>query len=178
MPISADSASHHRRRALAHLLDALVPPEELLSDEEGGRTRRTPWHQDTSYLPITGQKLAVLWISFDPVAKEAALEFVRGSHRGPLHDGSRFDIVSFPVEPGDVVAFHPSMLHGGAATPPGGRRRTLTLRFFGDDVRYAPRAGFSGILPDEPTTYFEELPACLRAGDPFRHSGFPKVRPH
>jgi ectoine hydroxylase-related dioxygenase (phytanoyl-CoA dioxygenase family) len=173
--------------------------------KEGGRTRRTPWHQDTSYLPITGQRLAVLWISFDPVAKDAALEFVRGSHRGALYDGSRFDanddtaplygdgtlprlpdierererfeIVSFPVEPGDVVAFHPSMLHGGAPTPPGGRRRTLSLRFFGDDVRYAPRAGFSGMLPDEPTTYFEELPARLQPGDAFRHPGFPKVRP-
>jgi len=156
-------------------------------------------------LRASGQKLAVLWISFDAVEKDAALEFVRGSHRGPLYDGSRFDpdddtaplygdgtmprlpdiererdrfeIVSFPVEPGDVVAFHPSMLHGGAPTPPGGRRRTLSLRFFGDDVRYAPRAGFSGMLPDEPTTWFEELPARLQPGDAFRHPGFPKVRP-
>jgi ectoine hydroxylase-related dioxygenase (phytanoyl-CoA dioxygenase family) len=89
----------------------------------------------------------------------------------------RYDIVSFPVEPGDVVAFHPSMLHGGGPTPAGGRRRTLTLRFFGDDVRYAPRQGFGVMLPDEPTTHFEELPALLKPGDPFRHPGFPKVRP-
>jgi ectoine hydroxylase-related dioxygenase (phytanoyl-CoA dioxygenase family) len=173
--------------------------------KEGGKTRRTPWHQDTSYLPITGEQLVVMWIAFDPVAKEHALEFVRGSHRGVLHDGSRFDpdddtaplygdgtlprlpdiekererfdIVSFAVEPGDVVAFHPSMLHGGAPTPAGGRRRTLSLRFFGADVRYAPRQGFGVMLPDEPTTYFEELPGRLEPGDAFRHPGFPKVRP-
>jgi ectoine hydroxylase-related dioxygenase (phytanoyl-CoA dioxygenase family) len=178
---------------------------EQVFRKEGGKTRRTPWHQDTSYLPIDGERLAVVWISFDPVARENALEFVRGSHRGVLYDGSRFDehddtaplygdgtlprlpdiererarfdIVSFAVEPGDAVAFHPSMLHGGAPTPPGGRRRTLSLRFFGDDVRYAPRSGFSGMLPDEPTTYFEELPGLLQPGAPLRHPGFPKVRP-
>lgn len=178
---------------------------EQVFRKEGGKTRRTPWHQDTSYLPIAGERLVVLWISFDPVARENALEFVRGSHRGVLYDGSRFDpdddtaplygdgtlprlpdierererfdIVSFAVEPGDVVAFHPSMLHGGAPTPAGGRRRTLSLRFFGDDVVYAPRSGFSGMLPDEPTTYFEELPGRLQPGAPFRHPGFPKVRP-
>jgi ectoine hydroxylase-related dioxygenase (phytanoyl-CoA dioxygenase family) len=172
--------------------------------KEGGQTRRTPWHQDTSYLPISGEQLVVMWISFDPVAKDGALEFVRGSHRGVLHDGSRFDpdddtaplygdgtlprlpdiererdrydIVSFAVESGDVIAFHPSMLHGGAPTPAGGRRRTLSLRFFGADVRYAPRSGFRVML-DEPTTYFEELPGMLQPGDPFRHPGFPKVRP-
>jgi ectoine hydroxylase-related dioxygenase (phytanoyl-CoA dioxygenase family) len=122
---------------------------EQVFRKEGGKTRRTPWHQDTSYLPIAGERLAVLWISFDPVAADGALEFVRGSHRGVLYDGSRFDphddtaplygdgslprlpdierdrdrfeIVSFAVEPGDVVAFHPSMLHGGAPTPAGGR---------------------------------------------------------
>ena len=178
---------------------------EQVFRKEGGKTRRTPWHQDTSYLPIAGEQLAVLWISFDPVPKEGALEFVRGSHRGVLYDGSRFDphddtaplygdgtlprlpdiererdrfdIVSFAVEPGDAIAFHPSMLHGGAPTPAGGRRRTLSLRFFGSDVVYAPRQGFSGMLPDEPTTFFEELPARLAPGAPFRHPGFPKVRP-
>ena len=59
--------------------------------KEGGESRRTPWHQDSSYLPIDGNDIAVMWISFEPVAKENALEFVRGSHRGVLYDGSRFD---------------------------------------------------------------------------------------
>ncbi len=59
--------------------------------KEGGESRRTPWHQDSSYLPIDGDDIAVMWISFEPVAKENSLEFVRGSHRGVLYDGSRFD---------------------------------------------------------------------------------------
>src|SRR5450631_236918 len=33
--------------------------------KEGGETRRTPWHQDSSYLSVAGEHLAVAWICFD-----------------------------------------------------------------------------------------------------------------
>jgi ectoine hydroxylase-related dioxygenase (phytanoyl-CoA dioxygenase family) len=175
--------------------------------KEGGDTRRTPWHQDSSYLPVDGDRLAVLWISFDPVPRESALEFVRGSQRGPMYDGSRFDpaddtaplygdgtlprlpnieaerekwdIVGFGVEPGDVVAFHPAILHGGAATRAGQRRRTLSLRFFGSDAVYARRPFLTDQAVPEAraTSVFQLLPGRLRVGDPFRHPEFPKVRP-
>jgi ectoine hydroxylase-related dioxygenase (phytanoyl-CoA dioxygenase family) len=187
--------------------------------KEGGQSRRTPWHQDSSYLPIGGEMLAVMWITFEAVAKEHSLEFVRGSHRGTLFDGSRFDaqddtaplygdgslprlpnieaersrwdIVSWAVEPGDVLVFHPGMLHGGAPTSPGTRRRTLSLRFFGDDAVYTPRSkgvvGSKGVLDevrpernrttDEPQSVFLKLPETLKAGDPLRHPDFPKLRP-
>jgi len=140
--------------------------------KEGGESRRTPWHQDSSYLAVDGDDLAVAWITFDAVRAADSLEFVRGSHRGVLYNGSsfaldddtaplhagealprlpdieaerdRFDIVSFGVEPGDVVLFHPKMLHGGAPTHAGGRRRTLTLRYFGRDCRYDARPGPAG----------------------------------
>jgi ectoine hydroxylase-related dioxygenase (phytanoyl-CoA dioxygenase family) len=163
--------------------------------KEGGESRRTPWHQDSSYLAIAGDDLAVAWITFDKMAKEDSLEFVRGSHKGVLYNGSRFeladdtaplhpgnelprlpdiekdrsrwDIVSFPVEPGDVVLFHPAMLHGGAATHPGQRRRTLTLRFFGDRSYYDKRPGPAA------TTGFH---AHLKQGDPFRDPSFLKLR--
>ena len=161
--------------------------------KEGGETRRTPWHQDSSYLAIAGPHLVVAWIAFDPVAEADALEFVRGSHLGPLYNGSRFelgddtaplhpkaslprlpdieadrgafDIVAFPVEPGDVLFFHFATLHGGAATHAGGRRRTLSLRFFGDQAFYDPREGPAG----PPVPGFHER---LRSGDPFRDPAF------
>lgn len=60
--------------------------------KEGGETRRTPWHQDSSYLAVAGEDLLVMWISFDPVGARDALEFVRGSHRGRLYNGSSFDV--------------------------------------------------------------------------------------
>jgi ectoine hydroxylase-related dioxygenase (phytanoyl-CoA dioxygenase family) len=181
--------------------------------KEGGESRRTPWHQDTSYLPVEGERLAVMWISFDPVATADSLELVRGSHRGTLYNGSRFDpdddtaplypggalprlpdiesererwdMVSFAVEPGDVVVFHPSVLHGGAPTHPGTRRRTLSLRFFGDDVVYRPRptGGESAARRtrddpgDDPRSVFARLPETLAPGDPLRHPDFPRLRP-
>lgn len=166
--------------------------------KEGGEARRTPWHQDSSYLTIAGPHLAVAWIAFDPVAKEDSLEFVRGSHKGVLYNGSRFelgddtaplhpgsplprlpdieaargdwDIVSWAVEPGDLIVFHPSILHGGAPTHPGQRRRTLTLRFFGDQAFYDPRQGGAG----PPIPGFHQR---MRAGDRFRDPSFLKLSP-
>ncbi|MET0274060.1 MAG: phytanoyl-CoA dioxygenase family protein [Phenylobacterium sp.] len=161
--------------------------------KEGGETRRTPWHQDSSYLAIAGEHLAVVWITFEPLAVEDSLEFVRGSHKGPLYNGSRFelgddtapvnpssplprlpdieakkadwDIVAFPVTPGDLVLFHPATLHGGAATHGGKRRRTLTLRFFGTDAVYDPRPGRAGPRVDG----FHQR---MTAGAPFRDPSF------
>jgi ectoine hydroxylase-related dioxygenase (phytanoyl-CoA dioxygenase family) len=164
--------------------------------KEGGEARRTPWHQDSSYLAVAGPHLAVAWITFDPVAREDSLEFVRGSHKGRLYNGSRFelgddtapthpksslprlpdieadraqwDLVSWAVEPGDLIVFHPAILHGGAPTHPGQRRRTLTLRFFGDQSVYDPREGGAGPR----VSGFHER---MRAGEPFRDPGFLKL---
>ena len=184
---------------------------EQVFRKEGGDTRRTPWHQDSPYLPVRGSQLAVMWISFDPVAADQALEFVRGSHEGPVYDGSRFDpeddtlplygdgsyprlpdieadrarwpLVSWPTEPGDVLVFHPAVLHGGGATRPADRRRTLSLRFFGGDAVVAWRPGMrSGAVenpaaePDpavHPLTRMRTLPD----GAPFRDAAFPRIRP-
>ena len=164
--------------------------------KEGGEARRTPWHQDSSYLTVAGDHMAVAWITFDPVSAADSLEFVRGSHRGVLYNGSRFelgddtaplhadspmprlpdieahreafDIVSFAVEPGDVVLFHPALLHGGAPTHPGQRRRTLTLRYFGADAVYDQRPGPAG-------PRLEGFHRGKTSGDPFRHPGFLKL---
>jgi hypothetical protein len=165
--------------------------------KEAGENRRTPWHQDAPYLSVEGDDLAVVWISFDHVTKPDSLEFVRGSHRdtlyntsafdpsdetAPIYEGlprlpdieadrSRFDIISWEVNPGDVLVFHPAMLHGGAPTHPGGRRRTLTLRFFGRDAVYVSRPG-NGVAP-----MVEGLHERLSPGAPFRHEAFPELNP-
>ena len=165
--------------------------------KEGGEARRTPWHQDSSYLAVAGEDLAVAWITFDAVSKADSLEFVKGSHRGRLYNGSRFelgddtapthpnsslprlpdieadrakwDIVSWAVEPGDLIVFHPAMLHGGAPTHPGQRRRTLTLRYFGEGAVYDPREGGAGPR----VSNFHDR---MKAGDPFRHESFLQLR--
>jgi ectoine hydroxylase-related dioxygenase (phytanoyl-CoA dioxygenase family) len=166
--------------------------------KEGHAARRTPWHQDSSYLTVAGEDLAVMWITFDSMKAQDSLEFVRGSHRGQLYNGSRFDvdddtlplhetdaaprlpdieadrdrydIVSWAVDPGDVIVFHPATLHGGAATQRGQRRRTLTLRFFGDRSYYDERPGPAG----PPIAGFHRR---LRQGDLFRDPAFERLRP-
>lgn len=159
-----------------------------------GRSAPTPWHQDTSYLAVNGPDLLVMWISFDPVPRSAALEFVRASHRGPLYNTSRFDLedptrpifdsselprlpaieaqrsrfdlLGWATEPGDVVLFHPSTLHGGGPTSAEApERRTLTLRFFGERAHFEARPGPAG-------PFYEDLRNSLVPGAPFRHERF------
>lgn len=167
--------------------------------KEGGETRRTPWHQDGSYLPVGGIDNAVCWITFDPLSKEDSLEFIPGSHKGQLYNGSSFalgddtaplykesdmprlpdiegerekwNIVSWPVTPGDLIIFDFATMHGGAATHEGQRRRTLTLRFFGEGATYEPKQNITG-LPNAP-----EIAKLLKPGDPFRGERFLKLHP-
>lgn len=80
--------------------------EELFL-KQGGRAGRSPWHQDTSYLPWGGKHFANAWISFEAVPKRNALEIVRGSYLGTRHDGSTFQNPDDPTEP----------LHGGGVWP-------------------------------------------------------------
>ena len=173
---------------------------EQVFKKEGGETRRTPWHQDTPYLPVRGTDLAVLWISFGSLDLAGTLEFVERSHRDTLYDGSAFDldddtlglyndpayprlpdieanrddfnIVAFPVEPGDVVIFHPSVLHGGGPTREHDVRQTLSLRFFGDDAVVAARPGAD--IPNKSTHPLSQV-GRRSDGSPFRHEGFPKI---
>ena len=176
---------------------------EQLFLKEGGRSRRTPWHQDTSYLRMKGAQLVACWISLDPLPKEHCLEFVRGSHRGVLYNGSafaeddetaplykhsplprlpdiqarrgEFDIVSWDVTPGDIIVFHLGVLHGGAGTVEGMRRRTISMRFLGPDVR------FDGGVRDvrgEKAGNDEALAgvyAGLLDGDPFPTAHLPEI---
>jgi len=180
-----------------------------LKEGDGEGALPTPWHQDLPYIPLDGDALATLWINLDPVARAESLEFVRGSHLGPLYNPTAFDarnpsaamfaagtwpplpdieaarnewpIVSWSVEPGDVILFHPAMLHGGAPTRAGVRRRTISLRFFGDHAFCAERPE-QGISPEDrlrredgPRDPMEEM-ALRPPGSPFRHPGFHRLR--
>ena len=141
--------------------------EQVFMKQGPSGTRRTPWHQDTPYGNFEGGKLVAIWIPLDSLPREGSLEVVRGSHRGITYNGSRFepgddtaplypasqlprlpdieserdrwDIVGSALEPGDLMAFHIGCLHAGGGTPPGRRRRSLVLRFLGDDVVWVER---------------------------------------
>jgi len=168
---------------------------EQLFLKEGGHSRRTPWHQDTSYLRMMGDGLVACWISLDALPKANCLEFVRGSHRGVLYNGSafaahddtaplykasplprlpdiqaerdEFDILSWDVEPGDLIVFHLGALHGGAGTAPGLRRRTISLRFLGADVVFDGRVRDERGAEEGNDKALAGVYAGLKHGDPF-----------
>jgi ectoine hydroxylase-related dioxygenase (phytanoyl-CoA dioxygenase family) len=48
-------------------------------------------------------------------------------------------VLSWDVEPGDVIAFHFRTLHGAAGNELATRRRAVSLRWLGDDARFADR---------------------------------------
>ncbi len=176
---------------------------------DAGHSLPTPWHQDLPYVPMQGDHLATAWFNLDPVARQQSLEFVPGSHRGPLFNPTAFDpwdraaamyadeawpclpdidaqrdawsIVSWHIEPGDIVVFHPAILHGGAPTCAGTRRRTISLRFFGDQAFCAARPE-GGVAEVDRLSCGDEkvdpMVAMARqpAGTLFRHPLFARLR--
>jgi ectoine hydroxylase-related dioxygenase (phytanoyl-CoA dioxygenase family) len=168
--------------------------------KEGGAVLGTPWHQDLPYWPVAGEKIASMWANVHPVPKSECLEFVKGSHLWPMFDPARpeeavdgvpgfygkafppmpdidaerdnWDIATYDIEPGDVVLFHPNLLHGGGPTVDGQPRRTISIRIYGDDIVYAERPDSRPTIPPTPG-----LSLALKPGDPLRHPYYPKLRP-
>ncbi len=167
--------------------------------KEAGTGQRTPWHQDQPYYNVDGRQNVSMWIPVDAVPVESTLEMVAGSHLGPWlmprtflsgeakwfppgaltelpdieADRDAFPILSWALEPGDVVVFHMLTLHAAGGFRGPGRRRVLSLRFCGDDMVHAPR-------PWRTSPPFTGLSEQLAAGAPLDHPLFPvvAVRPH
>jgi ectoine hydroxylase-related dioxygenase (phytanoyl-CoA dioxygenase family) len=72
---------------------------EELFIKKGGRTGRSPWHQDTSYAPVVGPQMLNIWTSFEPIPRKNALEFVRGSHSGVQYNGTSYNDPNDPTKP-------------------------------------------------------------------------------
>jgi ectoine hydroxylase-related dioxygenase (phytanoyl-CoA dioxygenase family) len=160
--------------------------------KEPGTRQPTPWHQDQPYYDVDGRQSASIWMPVDPVPVEASLQVVAGSHRGPWYlprtflDGEArwfpegsledlpdiegypdaFDVRSWALDPGDAVIFHFLALHGAGGVPGEGRRRVVSLRYAGDDVRHAAR-------PWRTSPPFPDL--HLADGDPLDDPRFPLV---
>ena len=153
--------------------------------KEPGTEGLTRWHQDQPYMAVAGDQLCSNWIPLDPITPETTLEFVRGSHRwgrwfapfDSMLDGARhasaefercpdieaargdYDIVSWELEPGDCIFFHGLVVHQGRNNPTRDtRRRAVTHRWLGDDVRFTLR---------DPPAEFPKYPTALRTGQPF-----------
>jgi len=148
--------------------------------KEPGTADATPWHADQSYWPLRGRQVVTIWIALDRVTKESgAVEFVAGSSNWgrwfrarsfsganelSVHDGfeempdieanrDRYTIVSWDMDPGDVLVFQGTTLHGAPGNASADRRRRgYALRYTGSDVVYDPRPGCTpSLLHDDLT---------------------------
>jgi ectoine hydroxylase-related dioxygenase (phytanoyl-CoA dioxygenase family) len=79
-------------------------------------------------------------------------------------------ILGWDMNPGDIVVFNMLTVHGSKGVPKNQRRRVLSLRFMGDDARFAPRAWKTS--PD-----FPGLNERLKAGSVMEDGLFPVVHP-
>lgn len=175
----------------------LVYDETFIKGGGSAHKKRTPFHQDTTYWPMRGKLSAVFWITLEDQTAEESLEMVRGTHLGPTYNSfdpmdrasdaglqpegvfpplpdidalrDQFDIVSVSHRRGDVLMFHPNIIHGGGSPGPNGKRSTLALKFFGDDVVYAPKPVTMPAMPG--------IAALLQDGDPMRSPWNPRVFP-
>jgi hypothetical protein len=167
--------------------------DHMLTKEAATR-QKTPWHQDQPYYNIEGMRNCSFWIPVDPVDRDATLEFIAGSHKGPwlmprsfmdsqakwFPEGSLkelpdiesarqdYPILGWQLEPGDVVCFHMLTLHASAGSTK--RRRVFSVRFLGDDVVHEPRGWTTS--PD-----FSDMTNNVPRGAPMEHTLFPVVWP-
>jgi ectoine hydroxylase-related dioxygenase (phytanoyl-CoA dioxygenase family) len=172
--------------------------EDLLIFKSPGAEQPTPWHQDEPQWPLSGRQMVSGWFCLDPVTRTTgALRFALGTHRGPMYrpavpperaadveadvhhfeggtlpdvdaDAARFQVASFDAYPGDVVFFHPRLLHAALGSAPAHPRRTFSVRFLGDDVRWLPKKSVFH-------TWLKDIP--LRPGDVIDDERFPQLWP-
>ncbi len=159
--------------------------------KEAATNQRTPWHQDQPYYNVDGRQGISMWLPVDPVPRESSLEIVPGSHLGPWyvprsfldHDARWFPegtleelpdydrqpparVLGWALEPGDAVFFHFAAVHGAAGSTE--RRRVLSIRYIGDDMRFTPR-------PWRTSPPFDGLDDELAPGAPFAGPRFPSL---
>ncbi len=153
--------------------------EDLLLYKEAGADGSSGWHRDSPHWPLMGDQMCSVWLSLEPVTSDTgAMRFVAGSH---LDDDEVVKagsigvseaelevrrVITIEAEPGDVVVFHPRALHTAYGSAPDRPRRTFTLRFMGDDVRWRPRRSI----------FHPWMRECgLQKGDALDHPWFPVV---
>lgn len=140
---------------------------------------KTLWHSDRMGWPVVGNMVPSLWIPLHDVTAENCLDVIPGSHRTdyphwlfspnaqqmirpddrpkhPDEDALRADpkneVRSWDMKAGDMLLVHPWTLHHSAGNTAPDWRLAVSVRVFGDDVRWAPRpdcVNLAGVSFDE-----------------------------
>lgn len=127
---------------------------------------KTLWHCDRMGWPTEGKMVPSIWIPLTPIVKANSLECIAGSHTQdvkywlfspnarkmikpddrashpdcePLRDNPNTTFLAWDMDPGDMLVIHPWTLHYSAGNPTDDWRIAVSVRVFGDDIRWAPR---------------------------------------
>jgi ectoine hydroxylase-related dioxygenase (phytanoyl-CoA dioxygenase family) len=160
--------------------------------KEPGTEAPTQWHHDLPYWPVQGEQIASVWLALTPVTKATSgVQYAAGSHRwGKSYraitpdEDPRFTtaheacpdfsanpdpnvrLLSWDMEPGDVLVHHPLTAHGaGGNTSNNQRRLAISTRYMGAGVTWDPR----------PTTMTIPDAGAPEKGDPVTGDCFPVV---
>lgn len=140
---------------------------------------KTLWHSDRMGWPVVGNMVPSLWIPLHDVTAENCLEVIPGSHRldyphwlfspnarkmeRPADRPKHPDEAALRADPdnrfqtwdmrvGDMLIVHPWTLHHSAGNTADDWRLALSIRVFGNDIRWAPRpdcVNLAGVSLDE-----------------------------
>jgi len=121
--------------------------------KEPGTWTETFWHIDADYHPVAGGQHLTLWIPFDRVTPDAEYsptspdrhlwsdaelrERIMSLPRlGEATEDER--LISWTLEPGDILFHDARAIHGAPGNSTAGRRRALATRWLDQDARYQP----------------------------------------
>ena len=172
---------------LLDLVEAFLGPDlksvhNMLINKPPGVDGRHPLHQDLLYFPFRpAEAILATWVAIDRCTPEnGCLVVVPGSHRGELlqHERPDWEYVNYlyvgakgageatervhlPMEPGDLVVFHPILLHGSGRNRTRGYRRAISCHYASATCRYV--AGLSPIGKGRPyvSVRGREHPGCI-----------------
>ena len=140
---------------------------------------KTIWHCDRMGWPVSGHMVPSLWIPLTPIVEENSLEVIAGSQTQdvpywlfspnarkmirppervshpdcePLRKDPNVRFLRWKMDPGDMLVVHPWALHYSHGNPTDGWRVAISVRVFGDDIRWDPRpdcVNLAGVSFDE-----------------------------
>ncbi len=140
---------------------------------------KTIWHADRMGWPVEGMMVPSLWVPITPITKKNSLEVIAGSHTEdkkywlfsanarkmikpddrdthpdcePLRGDGKTEFLTWDMNPGDMLIVHPRALHYSSGNPTDDWRIALSMRVFGDDIRWQPRpdcVNIAGVSWDE-----------------------------
>jgi ectoine hydroxylase-related dioxygenase (phytanoyl-CoA dioxygenase family) len=140
---------------------------------------KTIWHTDRMGWPVSGKMVPSLWMPLTRITRANSLECIAGTHVQdvrywlfspnarkmikppdrmphvdcePWRNDPQYRFLTWDMEPGDLLVVHPWTLHYSGGNPEDFWRIAVSVRIFGDDIRWDPRpdcVNLAGISFDE-----------------------------